>query len=294
MKMKKQTLLVMSGVVMIMLGCTLRTETLTAQPQINETGTAVPTITAASTATPGESDPMPESTSTDGIPVSYENISFVIPNGLADGATTDTMTAVETNTSAPWDIAPTHHRFTLTGYPQEDKFHEPRIFVYPAAEYAQVNSGAAGQIENTRRILTGSTILQETLPRVPWFNAELLIAAQIQMIAFQNGSGVRSLTQYAQYAAPINNHELFYHFAGLTSDGEFYIVAILPITAPILAEDEKPEASVPEGGVPIPTEIGINNTYYISVIERLNSLAPDAYNPSIDQLDALIQSILVN
>lgn len=292
--MKTQTLLVMAGVVLILLGCTLRTETLTTSPPLEETDTHLPATAPEATDVPATLEPTTEPASEEGTPVSHEDISFLIPPGLADGASADTMTAVESNTSAPWDIAPTHYRFTLTGYPREETFHEPRIFIYPATEYAQMNDGAAEQIENTRRILAGGTMLLETLPRVPSFNAQPLIAAQIQRLPFQNGDGVRSLTQYAQYAAPINNHELFYHFTGLTSDGEAFIVAILPIRAPILAEDEKPDASVPEGGVPIPTELGINTTYYVSVTERLNSLAPDAFEPTLNQLDALIQSLLVH
>jgi hypothetical protein len=67
----------------------------------------------------------------------------------------------------------------------------------------------------------------------------------------------------------------------------------LTVTASILPENEKPDASVPEGGVPIPTDIGVNSIYYISVTEKLNSLAPEAYTPSLSTLDALIQSILV-
>jgi hypothetical protein len=71
------------------------------------------------------------------------------------------------------------------------------------------------------------------------------------------------------------------------------VIAILPITAPILAEDEKPESSVPSGGVPIPTGVGPNDVYYFSITEKLNSLAPDSFTPPITILDALIQSILI-
>jgi hypothetical protein len=292
MKMKKQTLLAMFGVVTMMLGCTLGTGTPT-QPAGDEVGTIVATTMQAYTSSPNGNVSTPASTQTGGTPVSFEDISFVIPDELADGANTEKMTAVESNSGAPWEIVPTHLRFTLTEYALQDKFHEPRIFVYPADEYIQMNSSAAEQIDRVKKLLAGLTLMKETLPVVPWFNAESLIAAYIQLVPFQSGRGVRTLTQYAQYAAPINNHELFYHFEGMTSDNKYYIIAILPITAPILPGDEKPEASVPEGGVPIPTDIGINNTYYISVTEKLNSLAPDAYHPSLNRLDTLIQSILV-
>jgi hypothetical protein len=293
MNMKKKTLLVISGVVMGMAGCNLGSGTPTAPTPVDEVGTIVTATMQAFTAAPGESVPTPASTQMSGIPVSFETVSFLIPNGLAGGANTETMTAVETNSGAPWEIAPTHLRFTLTEYPLQGKFHEPRIFVYPADDFAQGNPNAAEQIDRVKKILAGSVLMKETLPLIPFFHAGPVFAAGIKIIPFQNGSGVRALTQYAQYAAPINNRELFYHFQGLTSDRKYYVIAILPISAAILPEDEKPEAQVPEGGIPIPTAVGPNDVYYFSVTEKLNSLSPDAYTPSLNTLDTLIQSILV-
>jgi len=299
--MKKRTLFVILGVVIGTWGCSFSAGTIgTPTPtQVDEIETGVAATLQADTASPTESsstevtatqDPTPEG----GTPVSFEGVSFVIPDGVAGDANTEKMTALESNTDAPWDVAPTHLRFTLTDYQSQGKFHEPRIFVYPAGEYAQKNPNAAEQLDRLRKILTGATPLHETLPAVPFFNAAPLLSAQIKIIPFANGGGgIRSLTQYAQYAAPVNNHELFYHFQGLSSDGNYYVVAILPITAPILPEDEKPEATVPEGGIPIPTDIGPNQVYYFSVTEKLNSLSPDAYTPSLNTLDALIQSMTV-
>jgi hypothetical protein len=232
-------------------------------------------------------------TEASGTTISYEGVSFVIPGGVAGSANTEKITAVESNSGAPWEVAPTHLRFTLTDYPLQGKFHEPRILVYPAEEYARSNPAAAEQIDRLKRILAGGTPLRETLPAVPFFNAASQIAANIKLVSFQNGGGVRWLTQYAQYAAPINNRELFYQFQGLSSDGKTYMIAILPITAPILPEDEKPEATVPEGGVPIPTDVGPSDVYYFSVTEKLNTLSADAFTPSLSALDALVQSILL-
>jgi hypothetical protein len=269
---------------------------------VDGVGTIVAATMHAYTAVPTEDISTPVSTEaasepatqTGGTPISYEGVSFIIPGGVASAANTEKITAVESNSGAPWEIAPTHLRFTLTEYQLQGRLHEPQIFVYPADEYAQSNPTASEQIERLRRILAGGTPLLETLPIVPFFNATPQIAASIKLLPFQNGGGVRWLTQYAQYAAPINNHELFYHFQGLTSDGKHYIIAVLPITASILPEDEKPEATIPEGGVPIPTDVGPNDVYYFSVTEKLNALSPDAFTPSPGALDALIQSILVN
>lgn len=292
--MTVRLLFVMFGVVSGTLGCSFSISTPTTQTPSDQVATVVAATMASLTGAPAtESISTPAATQPGGTPVSFEYASLVIPDGLASSANTHKMTAVTSNSGAPWDIAPTHLRFTLTGYPLESKFHEPRIFVYPAEEFARLNSHAAEQIDRIRKLMGGTALMKETLPSVPFFNASPLIAAHIKTIPFQNGNGVRALTQYAQYAAPINNHELFYHFQGLTSDSNYYVIAVLPITAPVLPDDEKPESPVPADGVPIPANTGPNDVYYFSVTEKLNSLTPDSYTPSLDDLDELVQSILV-
>lgn len=301
MDMKKRTWFVLLGIAIGTWGCSFSAGTIGTPTPIpaDEVETVVAATLQAHTAAPTENLSTPvtsteSATQAGETPVSFEGVSFVLPKEIGNGASTEKMTAVEANTDAPWDIAPTHLRFTLTGYPLQGKFHEPRIFVYPAGDYAASNPNAAEQIDRLRKALTGAPLMAETLPIVPFFNATPQIAAQIKLIPFQNSGGaVRSLTQYAQYAAPINNNELFYHFQGLSGDGNYYVIGILPVTAPILAEDEKPEASVPEGGVPIPTDVGPNEVYYFSVTEKLNSLSPDAFTPSLSALDVLVQSLVM-
>ena len=240
------------------------------------------------TATP---DILPTATTVSGNVITLNNVSLVIPEDLANDALLETVSAK--TDGAPWELAPAHVKITLTGYSLQDKFHKPELFVFPADEYAQVNPVAAEQIDRLKKILAGSLPLQETLPRIPFFNAEMQIAASIQPITFQSGNGIRHLTQYAQYLAPINNHELIYQFSGLTADEQYFIIAILPINAPVLAEDEKPDSPVPTDGVPIPTDVGPNDAYYAAIIEKLVALPPDSFTPSLTSLDTLIQSITV-
>lgn len=300
MNMQKRTLFGILGVVFVTMACTfggwagMGTPRTPTQSQSDEVGTIVAaTMQALTPPTVTVLPPTETPTQISGIQVSFEYTSFVIPGGLADGADPEVVPAVSEDSGSPWEMAPAHLKFILTGYQLQDKFHEPRIIVYPAEEFAQAHAGAAEQIERVKKALAGSALLKETLPIVPFFNAGPLIAANIKIVPFQNGRGVRFLTQYAQYSAPINNREMFYHFQGLTSDNKYYVIAILPVTAPILPLDEKAEAIVPEGGVPLPTDIGPNEVYYISVTGKLNSLAPDAYLPSLNALDALIESLLV-
>ena len=110
------------------------------------------------------------------------------------------------------------------------------------------------------------------------------------------GQGVRFLTEYAQYFASANNHDLFYHFQGLTSDGEYYVIAVLPISNPTMAETSDPGAALPVGGVPYLFYSDPNTDvqlYYKSVTEILNVTPSNDFTPTLDQLDALIQSMQI-
>ncbi len=296
--MKKQTLYTIVGVVAITLACTLGTPPAPTPPQGNQVETAVAAtmqaLTAqAPTAAPSEVVPTEAPTQVNGTSVSCQNVSFIIPSGLAGGVNAEAVPAVGANDGAPWDVAPAHVKCTLTGYQLQGKFFEPTIFIYPADEYAQVHSGAAQEIDRIKKILAGTPPTKDTLPHVPFFNAAPMIAANIRIVPLQDGQGVRALTEYAQYYAPINNHDVFYLFQGLTRDNKYYVIATLPITAPSLAENDQPTAPVPAGGVPIPAGGMPDDAYYVSITEKLNSLPPDSYAPSLNTLDALIQSILV-
>jgi hypothetical protein len=234
---------------------------------------------------------LPTSTTSAGSTVTLNNVSFSIPLGVATGADSEVVPASGSD-SAPWSVAPSHLRFQLTGYQLQGKFFEPQIFVYPTDEYAQLYPTAANQIGRLKDILAGAALSKDSMPMVPFFNAGQVFASQMQLVDFKSGRGVRFLTQYDQYPAPINNHELFYHFQGLTKDGKYYVIAILPVSSSILAEDEKPESPIPAEGVPLPTNLpGPDTLYYEAVTKALDAMYPDSFNPSLFQLDALIQSI---
>jgi hypothetical protein len=236
-------------------------------------------------------------TQPNGTVVSYENVSFVLPQGLASNALSGTVPAVPPTQDGPgWDVAPEYVKFELDGYPLYDTFHRPQILVYPAQEYAAVNEAASRNITRLQALLNGSAALTaDNLPTIPFFNAGQVFAAQIKTVQFQNGSGVRFLTEYAQSYNTANNRDLFYQFQGLTSDGKYYIIAILPASHPLLAFDENPETVVPAGGIPFPGFDDQNalNAYYPAVVNLLNSSAPESFNPALPMLDALIQSIAI-
>lgn len=293
----KQTILLAAILVLAAVACNLPQIAPTpAIDSVISTDIPTPTISVPSAEAPGlTAAPMPFP----GTPVSFDRISLTIPPGLAVGASGISQPAVSTSeNTAPWDFTPGHVQLTLDGYALQDKYHQPRIYVYPAQEYAALQPHPAESIRRLREVIDHPTEswTNETLPSVPFFNAAQQFAAKIQLLKLSNAWGVRMLAQYSQYNAPVNNRELFYHFEGLTDDGKYYVIAILPLTAPILPANEMPDAAIPAGGVPLPDMNDPNadwQGYYNQVTQNLNALQPGDFMPSLEQLDLLIYSILI-
>jgi hypothetical protein len=269
------------------------TQTVVPGPTLaNPTAVASPTVRVEPSTTP-------TATSLPGTAVSFDRLSLVIPTGVAGGGSGTIVPEATGDTVAPWDVAPEHIQFKLDGYALEGKLDQPEIYVYPAQAYAQLQErgSAAQSLERLRAVLAQSSMVNDKeLPFVPFFNVTQTLAAQVKVIPFQNGRGVRMVTEYAMSRAIINNHELIYHFEGLTDDGQYYVIAILPVTAPGLPEDGQPGSVVPPGGVSVPDFNDMNANwmgYYGEARQMLQGLEPGAYLPNLDQLDALIGSLTI-
>ncbi len=260
--------------------------------------TAIPPTNIPPAATPIPATPIPATpvpaTAPTGNPVSFQNISLIIPSGLANNAAGQIVPEMNAANSAPWSIAPEHTLLTLTGYPITRTGFEPEIHVYPADQYAGANPAGANSLSRLRTILSnpGLPLTNDNVPGVPYFNAAQLYAAQASLLQFQNGQGLRMISESAQYFAPITSDLSYYHFEGLTLDGKYFIVAIFPIIVPLQATLENPSAD----GIPFPTDPGdatSSKNYFLAITDRLNSASPESFQPPLTQLDALIQSIQI-
>ena len=302
--MKLRSLGFVLGLLAVMLACSFVGPVTTPvdQPSVEtivaETLQVLTPEAAASPIVPTVTTPATEAITLAGTAVTFGNVSLVNPIGLASNISGVQVPAVGEADGGPWGVGPAHIELDLDGYLLQDKFHKPKIYIYPAQEFAAANTGAAQNIIRLQTVLLNPAgpLSNDTLPNVPFFNAGQVFAAQTKVIQFKNGSGVRMLTEYAQYYATINNNDLFYHFQGLTSDGRYYIIAILPVTAPMLANDDNPESPVPAGGIPFPgfdAPASDLEAYYNNITAALNTAAPETFNPTINILDALISSIQV-
>lgn len=268
-----------------MLACNALAPSKPAQPGVETVVADLSTLTAVAP---------PTQTPVNGTLISINNISFVIPTGTGSGAQVETIEAVPPSGDMPWwEIAPRYDKYMLQGYSLSNTFHAPTIYVYPVNEYLQVNEDMAEPFDTLKSIIAGQP-LPEAIPFLPAFNAAQMFHSNEQILTFQNGKGIRFLTQYGQAPYPVNNNSLFYTFQGMTDDGAYYVAAILPTSAAFLSADGNPDTPLPADGVPFDWENFENlDQHYELVKQKLNATDPNAFNPSLTGLDSLIQSILI-
>jgi hypothetical protein len=267
----------------IISGCgTASAEPSTVTPPVEEDPTKVPELVPTTAVPPAKENPtwVPELIPTEGMRIKFNG-------AIATAVMTEMVPA--TDEHEPTQMAkPAHVEFSLNGYALPDTFHEPRILVYPVAEFEAINEYARKTIADMRQLLVDRPAAPKEIPFLPPFHAGQMMRAQIAYIDFQNGKGVRFLTQYAQTYLPINNHELFYTFQGLTSDGQYYVAAILPVSHPILPADQMAY----EGG-DLDTLAQSFDTYIAEIEEQLHTHDASSFTPDLNLLDAMIQSLEV-
>ncbi len=254
-----------------------------------------PELTATASAAPA-----PTRTPTPGIiPVNYgsdifQSLTAEIDPSLAASTTLENLTAAAETPGGPyWLILPQRVEISLNGYPVEKTQFQPQITVYPVDEFKSINQTAGNVIDSLKALLElkpGEQNLEQasmalppgqSLPFLPLEDAQQLFHAHFSYIAFKNGGAVCYLTQFDQYYALINNHELIYTCQGLTSDGRFYVAAVLPVNLAFLPADDPMATQVDPG------------TYTMGVVQQINSAGPASFTPHLDKLDAMLASMTI-
>jgi hypothetical protein len=271
---KKQIILIFS--IFVLIACS---------PASSSEQPSVETIVAGTLQALTASAPVP--TEVNGTLFTDDNISFVIPTGIATSVTEEVVQAVPPSEGTPWwGVYPEHRQYHLEGYALTDVFHRVDVYLYPIEEYVVINEDVGKNIETLKSLIANSNQpLPERLPFLPTFNAGQMFYSNFGTVTFQNGSGIRYVTEFSQFPHPISNNGMFYTFQGITSDGQYYVSAILPINIGFLI------------GYPTPTDQGdfeFIESEVERVTEQLNNSKPEAFTPSMLTLDALIQSISVN
>ena len=267
----------------ILTACATNFPVLTPTTDTNQMATMVAATLSAS---------LPTITPFPGIPVSFEYLHFVLPPTVASGGRGHNVPRSQGPDIPFWEISPEHIQLDLDTYILQNTWLQPQIFVYPAKEYAMLQPSIVENVTHLQEVLDnpGKPLTDDVLPTY-LVNAVQLFTSNTKIVPFQNGLGIRLLTQIAQDAVAINNHDLIYFFSGLTKDGKYYVVAILPINAPGLPENYQ-SGEFPDPNDTTNAEKALQE-YYSNVTLRLNNTQADSFTPNINLLDALINSIKI-
>jgi len=236
------------------------------------TATSEPIVTLESAATqvPFQDNPLNFSLDTGSIATAYQ---------------TETVAAVtDTENNPYWVVLPAYTKVTLQDYPISEHLMQPQIFVYPVNELAKINEGA-GMIVNSLQTLLQSPKEIPNMPFMPLFNASQVMHVQVQYLDFKSGRGLRYVTEFDQAFVPINNNELIYTYQGLTSDGKYYVAAVLPVNHPDLPADGTVTGNEP------PEFTSDFPAYIANTAKVLNLQAAITFTPDLTQLDAMMSSL---
>lgn len=287
------SLLLTAGILLFISGCAPAGQAQTPSPQeIDSAVSATLTAVANSPTTETALEPVPvevPQTSFEGTTITCGNFSVVIPFDIANGAMCEEIPEVYDPNQMNQETYSAYYRITLGGYYFGDHFFDPQIRVYPVARFQEILPDVfSPRLTRLQGLINGGQPEEGSLPFLPEIHAMQEFTAQYQPLSFINGSGVRFLTMFSQAFLPVNNYEMIYTFQGLTSDGQYWISAIMPVSL----EGLPPDSSTAPGG---DWNAFVDNftTYIAETTAQINQASGDSFSPSLLSMDRLISSLQV-
>lgn len=204
-----------------------------------------------------------------------------------------------------WAANPSYWEYELLDYPNADQFFRPAtIALYATSDFEPLTErggdfpyGYGIELDLLNTLLADQSDLssfvvadtnnETVLPYLPIANAAQVFRAQPIYLDFQNGSGIRYLTYYSQSVNPIEEGNIFYTFQGVSDDGSTYISVNFPLITGIFPTQTPADFNYDD----------FTANYMDFLTESLSALdnqAGSAFTPTLEQLDAIVQSILVN
>lgn len=223
--------------------------------------------------------------------VDYNGISFEFPSTLTGQVTASNVLASATEAGIPFITQlPEHIRFDFTDYVDSKSSIQAQIRVVSVEKLLDIQPSAGNLIALLRTIMAIKPELLITyLDVLPSVNTSNMMFAQVQAVEFQNGKGVRLLSQYSSGKEPINNAQLFYTYQGITNDGKYYVAAILPVSHPDLPDTAEDMTS---------QELAAMQEDYATYLEDINNVldnaSMDSFTPDLTILDEMIASLQIS
>lgn len=254
-----------------------------------------PSATEATPVTSPSETPTPSPTPTPVASAPAANVvcnklSFYLPPALGKGFTCKTVPEASGVDLPYFSVNPKFTQVTIGNYPLSGTFHEARVELYPVERFTQLATDPVSErVNGLKALVAGGPLSGGELPFLPIWNAKQLMSAQLKVISTAGSQGVRFLTEYAQFLAPINNTDLFFTYQGITPDGHYWVSVVLPINHPDLPTN----ADNPPAGQTWEQFGEGYETYVAGVVTQLDSKAAGSFTPGLGDFDLLVSSIKV-
>jgi hypothetical protein len=196
----------------------------------------------------------------------------------------------------------------LNGYPSHIRFYfedskyqelvfprEPNIFIFPRLKYRGMFTAAHQkhfdeQINLLEAIISKPEIENvHSVPVLPIQANQQMFSAKRKNVAFQRyGMGVSFVTQFGNVGDEVKGDELVYVYQGRTNDKRYYVSVYYPVTTNSIPEKLK------KPSVEQLTDSKLLLDYQSNLEKGINQIPNDAFNPPLNQVDTMVNSIEIH
>ncbi len=230
----------------------------------------------------------------------FDNIGFRYDAALASRIEVDVIAPVDDPGGMNmFGSQPGATVFTFIDYPVTRSYGQAVVRIMPVDTFPGTDTVSDQRLAQLQAFLAAHAPLEAHpnireagsgepgIPVLPVVNAAQVFVAKPEYMEFQNWSGVRFVTYYAQDLSPLSNSLIFYAFQGITMDGRYVITAEFPLRAPILPD------SIDYSTLDYEAFAATYFTYLADTVTALDGVAPGDYMPSLEMLDAVMKSLSV-
>jgi heat shock protein HslJ len=226
--------------------------------------------------------------------ITFNGFSFSFPSSLATNVNVSQFTNI-TDTFPPNSDNTQFLFYNSYPAPESPLDAVGAIFVYPVETLNADNRPQYDQLQtllNNRTDLTSFTVIEENadaqqLPYLPQIAAGQVLRARPQYIESASVSGISYLTVWRQDVSPLMGNEFLYTFQGISSDGANYISAVFRLDTALIPSEMPADFDI--------DAFSANFIPYLNeTVATLTNAAPTDFNPSLDVLDNLVRSFVLD